>query len=197
MLASENGKPNYCNFFLQYCYNTILKLELYYSSILKKIIFYSLFSTKFLSPLSHYFSSLLSFPSMFLHQLSPLFRPKHHSPPNINITHHNGSFFLVGYNPTGSVVGFFFFFLLWPVLKGRGGYGWSGLWVVVGSSVWVMVGLWLKWVVGHWRSLVFGFGEVMVRSAWVMVMGLVEIGVGHCMVGWFFWVLPFQWFFFF
>ena len=58
--------------------------------------------------------------------------------------------------------------------------------VVVGSGVWVVVGLWLKWVVGHRRSLVFGSDEVMARSAWVTVMGLVEIGVGHHMVGWFF-----------
>nr|POE78196.1 hypothetical protein CFP56_79181 [Quercus suber] len=29
----------------------------------------------------------------------------------------------------------------------------------------------------------FGSDEVMVRSAWVTVMGLVEIGVGHRMVG--------------
>ena len=80
-------------------------------AILKKIIiFYSLFPPKFLSPLSHYFSSLLSLPSLFLHLLSPLFRPKHHSPSNINITHYSGSFFLVGYDPAGSVVAFFFFF---------------------------------------------------------------------------------------
>ena len=68
-------------------------------------------------------------------------------------------------------------------------------WVVSRSwvryGVWVMVGLWLKWVVGHRSSPVFGFGEVMVRLAWVTVMSLVEIGVGHRMVSWFFWVLPF------
>ena len=34
----------------------------------------------------------------------------------------------------------------------------------------------------------FGSNEVMVRLAWVTMMGLVEIGVGHHMVGWFFWV---------
>ena len=50
------------------------------------------------------------------------------------------------------------------------------------------------WVVAEvdcWSSeiLVFGSSEVMARSAWVTMMGLVEIGVGHCMVGWFFWVL--------
>ena len=60
--------------------------------------------------------------------------------------------------------------------------------VVVGSSVWVVVGLWLKWVVGRRRSPVFGSGEVMARSMWVTMMGLVDIGVGHGMVGWFFWV---------
>ena len=69
--------------------------------------------------------------------------------------------------------------------------------VVVGSWLGSMFGLWVKWVVGRRSSLVFGFGEVMVRSAWVTVMSLVEIGVGHRMVSWFFWVLPFLWFFFF
>ena len=127
-------------FFLQYYYSAILKLELYCSSILK-IYIYILFTFSLeisLSSISLFqFSSLFSF--SVLHLISPLFRPKHHSPPNINITHHNGSFFLVGYNPTGSVVGFFFFFLLWPVLK--------RLWVVVGSGV---------WVIGHGLGLVFG-----------------------------------------
>ena len=65
-------------------------------------------------------------------------------------------------------------------------------WVVSRSwvwyDVWVMVRLWLKWVVGRWRLPVFMSSEVMVRLAWVTVMGLVEIGVGHHMVGWFFWV---------
>ena len=74
-------------------------------------------------------------------------------------------------------------------------------WVVSRSwvwyDVWVMVRLWLKWVVGRWRLPVFMSSEVMVRLAWVTVMGLVEIGVGHHMVGWFFWVLPFRCFFFF
>ena len=61
----------------------------------------------------------------------------------------------------------------------------------------VMVGLWLKWVVGHRRSPIFGSKEVMVRLACVTVMGLVEIGMGHRMVSWFFWVLPFRRGFFF
>ena len=43
----------------------------------------------------------------------------------------------------------------------------------------------------------FRSSKVMARSAWVTVMGLVEISVGHRMVGWFFWVLPFRWVFFF
>ena len=55
-----------------------------------------------------------------------------------------------------------------------------------GSWLGLVFGLWLKWVVGCRRSLVFGSGEVMARSMWVMMMGLVEIGVGHDMVGWFF-----------
>ena len=55
-------------------------------------------------------------------------------------------------------------------------------WVMVRFGVWVGVGLWVKWVVGRWSSLVFRFDEVMVRSAWVTVMSLVEIGMGHRMV---------------
>ena len=69
--------------------------------------------------------------------------------------------------------------------------------VVVGFGVWVVVRLWLKWVVGRRRSPVFRSSEVMVRLAWVTVMGLVEIGVGHRMVGWFFWVFDGFFFFFF
>ena len=60
-----------------------------------------------------------------------------------------------------------------------------------------MVGLWRKWVVGRRRLPVFGSGEVMARSAWITVMGLVEISMGHHMVGWFFWVLSFRWVFIF
>ena len=60
-----------------------------------------------------------------------------------------------------------------------------------------MVGLWLKWVVGCQRLPMFGSGEVMAGLAWVTVMGLVEIGMGHRMVSWFFWVLPFRRGFFF
>ena len=67
---------------------------------------------KFISPLSHFFNSLLSLPFLFLHLLSPLFRPKHHSPPKINITHYSGSFFLVGYDPVVLWL-LFFFFMAW------------------------------------------------------------------------------------
>ena len=51
-----------------------------------------------------------------------------------------------------------------------------------------MFGSWLKWVVGRRGSPVLGSDEVIARSAWVTVMGLVEISVGHHTVGWFFWV---------
>ena len=72
----------------------------------------------------------------------------------------------------GGFYGFFFFFLLWPLLKGRGGYGWSGLWVVVLLSP-VLLGF-----VGRQRSPVFRFGVarflgcsdwwwVWWRSAWI------------------------------
>ena len=83
--------------FLQYCYSTILKL--YCNSILKrkkKKLF--TFSPRNFSLL--YFIILVLFSLFllcFLHLLSPLFRPKHHSPPNINLTQYSGSFFLVGY----------------------------------------------------------------------------------------------------
>ena len=43
----------------------------------------------------------------------------------------------------------------------------------------------------------FRSDEVMARSAWITMMGLVEIGVGHRMVSWFFCVLPFRWIFIF
>ena len=39
----------------------------------------------------------------------------------------------------------------------------------------------------------FGSNDVMARLAWVTMMGLVEIGMGHRMVGWFFWVLLYSW----
>ena len=49
------------------------------------------------------FSSLSSF--SLSHLLSPLFKPKHHPPPNINITHHSG----------GNIdLGFFFFLFFFP-----------------------------------------------------------------------------------
>ena len=52
--------------FLQYCCNAILKIELRCSSIVKKKKYFNQLSPKFLSPLSHYFYSLLSLPSLFL-----------------------------------------------------------------------------------------------------------------------------------
>ena len=63
--------------------------------------------------------------------------------------------------------------------------------VVVGPWLGSVFGLWVKWTVGRRSSPIFGFDEVMVRSTWVTVMSLVEIGMGHRMVSWFFWVLPF------
>ena len=66
------------NFAIVLQYNSKVRIVLsQYSK--KNYIFYSLFHLKFLSPLSHYSSSLLSLLSLFLHLLSPLFRPKHHS----------------------------------------------------------------------------------------------------------------------
>ena len=59
--------------FLQYCYNTILNIELYCSQYCKKKIYIYiyiyilllLFHQKFLSHPSHFFCSLLSLPSLF------------------------------------------------------------------------------------------------------------------------------------
>ena len=91
---------------------------------------------------------------------------------------------------------FFFFFCCDQCLKEEVGMA------EVGCGSWLdpVFGSWLKWVVGRRRSLMFGSGEVMARSAWVTVMGLVEIGVGHGvghrMVGWFFWVSDGGFFFF-
>ena len=84
--ASGIAKSKYCKFNLQYCYSAILKVE---------------FSLEFLSPLLLFLLCSLSFFSLS-HLLSPLFKPKHHPPPNINITHHSG----------GNVDLHFFFFLL-------------------------------------------------------------------------------------
>ena len=105
---------------------------MYCSSILKNIyIFYSL--SKFLSPPSHCFNSLLSLPSLFLHLLSPLFRLKHHSPSTLITVAHffwwvairqfcGCFFFFFGVGHYGGCG--FFFFLLWPVLKGVMDRGW-------------------------------------------------------------------------
>ena len=60
--------------FLQYCYSKILKIELYCSQYCKKIYIYILlllFPPKFLSHPFHFFCSLLSLSSLFLHMLSP------------------------------------------------------------------------------------------------------------------------------
>ena len=78
--------------------------------------------------------------SLFLlsHLLSPLFKPKHHPPPNINITHQSSSFFLVGCD-SGR---FFFFFCCERCLKeevGMAGFlGCSNWWWVWWRSAWVI-----------------------------------------------------------
>ena len=60
--------------FLQYCYSTILNIELHCSQYCKKKKnLLLLFPPKFLSHPSHFFCSLLSLPSLFLHLLSPLY----------------------------------------------------------------------------------------------------------------------------
>ena len=82
-------KTQVLQIFLQYCYSAILSLELHCSNIVKKNIYILLFPSISLSSLSLFmFSSLFSF--SLSHLLSPLFKPKHHPPPNINITRHSG-----------------------------------------------------------------------------------------------------------
>ena len=98
MLSIWDCKTQILLIFLQYYYSAILPLELHCSSIVKIYIYIyilSCFSQEFLSPLSSFSLS---------HLRSPLFRPKHHPSPNINITHHNRG------NVGGNVdLGFFFF----------------------------------------------------------------------------------------
>ena len=98
---------------LQYCYSAILKVELQYCKK-KNILFYFPRNFSLLSLIIYVLFSLflLSFSSS---TLSPFFRPKHQPPPNINITYHSGSFFLVGCNLAGSVIVFFFFFFFFAV----------------------------------------------------------------------------------
>ena len=115
------------------------------------MIFYStFFPRKFLSPLSHYFSSLLSLPSLFLHLLSPLFRPKHHSPPNINITVAHFFWWVATRWVQWLLLPFFFFGD--RCLKEEVGMAEVGceLWLgsVFGSLV--VVGSWLGSVFGLW-----------------------------------------------
>ena len=69
----ELQNPSIANFFaiLLQCNNAILKVKLHYSSIVNIYIYIyiyilSCFSLEFLSPLSHYLCSLLSFLSLFL-----------------------------------------------------------------------------------------------------------------------------------
>ena len=81
--ASENCKGKYCNFFLQYCYSTILKIELHCSSIIKKkLIFYLSLSHLCLSSfisVSH-FSPLSLTPTLYLRLPLPV--SPHQTPSN-------------------------------------------------------------------------------------------------------------------
>ena len=64
--------PRIEKFFLQYCYNAILHVELHCCSIVKKNKKFVSDSLSSVSHLSHYCCSLLSLPSLFLHLLSHL-----------------------------------------------------------------------------------------------------------------------------
>ena len=65
ILSIWDCKNQVLQIFLQYCFSVIVKIELHCSNILKKKKI-KCFSPKFLSPLFHYFCSLLSLPSLFL-----------------------------------------------------------------------------------------------------------------------------------
>ena len=107
---------------LQYYYNAILKVELQCSSIVK-YIYFILLSQKFLSPLSHYLCSVLSLPSLFLicYLLS--------SDPNTILlptsTSHITVVHFLWWVAIRQLLWVFLLLLLllWPMLKGRGGYG--------------------------------------------------------------------------
>ena len=134
--------------------------------------------------------------SLFLlsHLFSPLFKPKQYPPPNINITNQSSSFFLVGCDP-GHVLCSGFFFLLWPVLKGRGGYGWvSGLLRLVMGLVEIGVGHWVWWgsaFVGHWvwwssvwvtrfggdRCASVAFSS---RKSWNLIVEFISSAASYC-----------------
>ena len=89
--ASENCKGKYCNFFLQYCYSTILKIELHCSSIVKKKINILSLTLSSLSLISHL---RLSFQSTLLysHSVSPSPTP-YFSPSNpIKLHSHTHTF---------------------------------------------------------------------------------------------------------
>ena len=88
----ELQNPSIANFFailLQCNSKCRIALQQYCKYIYIYIYIQLLFPGISLSSLSLFmFSSLFSF--SFSHLLSPLFKPKPHPPPNINITHHSG-----------------------------------------------------------------------------------------------------------
>ena len=132
--------------------NSILKIELHGSRIVKKKKKSHMMRT--FSLLSRFLCSLLSLPSRFLicslisSDLNTILLPT--STLHITVAH----FFLVGCDPTGSVVVFFYFFVCDQCLEEEVGMAKvdCGSWldpvfgslIVVGSSVWVMteVGCW-------------------------------------------------------
>ena len=142
-------------------------LQQFYHFPTKIYIFFILLSSKFLSPLSHYLCSLLSLPSLS-HLLSPLFIPKHHPPPNINITVVH-SFWRVAIRVLFCVMVFFFFFSCDQCLKEK--VGMAGF---LGCSDWWWIwwrSMWVTGFRGDWRAWVTGFGGARRGS-----LGLVEIG---------------------
>ena len=63
---------------------------------------------------------------------------------------------------------------------------------------WVVGRGWVRWLGSVWVVAEVGCWSSEITSVWVrrghgvIGVGLVEIDVGHHMVGWFFWVLLFQ-----
>ena len=173
--------------FLQWCYSTILKLELYCSSILKIINILFTFSPEIsLSSISLFqFSSLSSFSV---------------SPSALSSLQTQTPFFLL----CGC---FFFFFWAWVTVWVNGGCGFwrgslfvvvvvfffvcdrclKGLWVVVRFGVWVVaeVSCW-SWIskASHDLSLISHHGS----ASWVWIGGLGSVDGGFetvdLLIGW-------------
>ena len=172
MLSIRECKTQVLQIFLQYCYSAILKIELHCSSIVKKKInFPRNFSLLSLIIFVLFSLFLLSFSSALSSLQTQTTSTSQHQ-------HHTSQWFIFsGQLQSGGLCGCFFFFWLWPVLKGSGGYGWGGLWVTkieVGHGVGHEDRSGLKWVVGM-AEVGHDMGHGDWRSEWAEV----GHGAGH------------------